>query len=156
MEYRLRGLLQLRMLAKLRLKPTRESGAARAQQICVRLGPDDVQRFFDRSSRRLPWPLTPQDRLAGFEHRLSVWHLEASQVRSERISGPACIRRTLGTAQPTPCSDDAFYAAPPLMCLSEPANRRNRSISRAASTRSSGYAESISILSCTLNARYQR
>jgi hypothetical protein len=31
---------------------------ARLQRICDRLGPDDVQRFFDRWLRRLPWPLT--------------------------------------------------------------------------------------------------
>jgi len=50
----------------------------RLQEICDRLGPDDVQGFFDRWSLRLPWPLTPRDRRAGFEHRLSLWQMEVS------------------------------------------------------------------------------
>lgn len=50
----------------------------RLQQICDRLGPQDVQAFFDRWSRRLPWPLSPQDRAANFEHRLTLWQMEIS------------------------------------------------------------------------------
>ena len=61
----------------------------RTQQLCDQLGPDAVQRFFDRWSRRLPWPLTPQDRMAGYEHRLSVWQLEVSltQVFDAPVQG---------------------------------------------------------------------
>jgi len=50
----------------------------RLQQICDRLGPQHVQAFFDRWSRRLPWPLSPQDRATGFEHRLTLWQMEIS------------------------------------------------------------------------------
>jgi hypothetical protein len=50
----------------------------RLQRICDRLGPDDVQRFFDRWQQRLPWPLTRADRAAGYNHRLTIWQLEVS------------------------------------------------------------------------------
>jgi len=50
----------------------------RLQRICDRLGPDDVQQFFDRWMRRLPWPLTRADRAAGYQHRLTIWQLEVS------------------------------------------------------------------------------
>jgi hypothetical protein len=50
----------------------------RLQRICDRLGPSDVQRFFDRWMRRLPWPLTTADRAAGYGHRLTIWQLEVS------------------------------------------------------------------------------
>jgi len=54
------------------------SNAERLQAICDELGPDDVSRFFARWSQRLPWPLTPKDRAAGYEHRLSIWQMELS------------------------------------------------------------------------------
>ncbi len=50
----------------------------RLQRICDRLGPNDVQRFFDRWLQRLPWPLTRADRAAGYRHRLTIWQLEVS------------------------------------------------------------------------------
>ena len=61
----------------------------RLQEICDALGPDDVQRFFDRWSQRLPWPLTPNDRRAGFAHRLSLWQMEVSltQVFDQPVRG---------------------------------------------------------------------
>jgi len=50
----------------------------RLQAICDALGPEDVQAFFDRWVERLPWPLTPDDRAAGYAHRLAIWQLEVS------------------------------------------------------------------------------
>ena len=55
--------------------------AERLQQLCDQLGPSDVQAFFDRWSRRLPWPLSEADRAAGFEHRLSIWQIEISHTQ---------------------------------------------------------------------------
>jgi len=60
--------------AKQQMRRQRE----RLQQICDQLGPQHVQSFFERWSRRLPWPLLPQDRAAGFEHRLTLWQMEIS------------------------------------------------------------------------------
>lgn len=62
---------------------------ARLQAICDALGPDDVQAFFDRWVDRLPWPLTPADRAAGFGHRLAIWQMEVSltQVFDRPIQG---------------------------------------------------------------------
>jgi len=50
----------------------------RLQQLCDQLGSSDVQAFFDRWSRRLPWPLSEEDRAAGYEHRLTIWQMEFS------------------------------------------------------------------------------
>ena len=54
------------------------SDPARLQQICDRLGPEAIQAFFDRWVQRLPWPLTLEDRRAGFRHQLSLWQIELS------------------------------------------------------------------------------
>jgi hypothetical protein len=48
------------------------------QQLCDQLSPHDVQDFFNRWSNVLPWPLLPEDREAGFDHRLSIWQIEFS------------------------------------------------------------------------------
>jgi len=50
----------------------------RLQAICDRLGPSDVQDFFNRWCLRLPWPLTVEDRQAGYLHKLSLWQIEMS------------------------------------------------------------------------------
>jgi hypothetical protein len=61
----------------------------RLQAICDRLGAKDIQACFDRWSRRLPWPLTEEDRAAGYEHRLAIWQLETSltQVFDQPVHG---------------------------------------------------------------------
>lgn len=61
----------------------------RLQAICDELGPHDIQDFFDRWSRELPWPLTQEDRGAGYEHRLSIWQIEISltQVFERPVQG---------------------------------------------------------------------
>jgi len=53
---------------------------ARLQAVCQQLGPDQVQAFFDKWVGRLPWPLTPGDRAAGYRHRLSIWQMEVSRT----------------------------------------------------------------------------
>src|SRR2546426_3143501 len=42
------------------------------------LRPADVQTFFDHWSRHLPWPMTPTERAAGYDHRLAICQLEVS------------------------------------------------------------------------------
>lgn len=61
----------------------------RLQEICDALGAEQVQSFFDRWSRRLPWPLRPEDRAAGYEHRLTLWQMEVSltQVFDRPVQG---------------------------------------------------------------------
>src|SRR5215212_6979873 len=79
---------------------------ARLRAICDGLGPADVQRFFDRWSAHLPWPLTSADRIAGYEHRLSIWQLEVSrtQVFDQPVQGrhffEAVIRENLDLGRP--------------------------------------------------------
>jgi hypothetical protein len=53
----------------------------RLQAVCQQLGPEPVQAFFEKWVARLPWPLTPEDRQAGYHHRLSIWQLEVSQTQ---------------------------------------------------------------------------
>jgi len=53
---------------------------ARLQEICRQLGPEQVQAFFDKWVARLPWPLTLEDRAAGYQHRLSIWQMEVSRT----------------------------------------------------------------------------
>ena len=61
----------------------------RLQAICECLGPTDVQSCFDRWSCKVPWPLSAEDRAAGFEHRLSIWQMEVSltQVLDRPVHG---------------------------------------------------------------------
>ena len=48
--------------------------------ICDRLGPRDIQAFFDRWMSRLPLPLTPADRAAGYWWELSMRQVEVSRT----------------------------------------------------------------------------
>lgn len=65
------------------------SDPQRLQRLCSQLGPQDIYRFFSRWSNRLPWPLQPEHRDAGYRHRLSLWQLEVSltQVFDRPLSG---------------------------------------------------------------------
>jgi hypothetical protein len=78
----------------------------RLQEICDSLGPQDIQSFFDRWSTRLPWPLGPKDRAAGYEHRLALWQLEVSltQVFQRPVQGrhffEEVIRENLDLGRP--------------------------------------------------------
>lgn len=69
----------------------------RLQDICSSLGPETIQEVFDRWSRRLPWPLEPQSRSAGYEHRLSIWQLEVSrtQVFQRPVQGRRFFERLI-------------------------------------------------------------
>jgi hypothetical protein len=50
----------------------------RLQQICDSLGPEDIDRVFRKWLRRIPLPLRPQDRQAGYDWNLSIWQMEVS------------------------------------------------------------------------------
>jgi hypothetical protein len=50
----------------------------RLQQICDSLGPEDIDRLFRKWLKRLPLPLRPEDRAAGYDWSLSIWQLEVS------------------------------------------------------------------------------
>ncbi|MGH2523480.1 MAG: hypothetical protein ACRDH2_13330, partial [Anaerolineales bacterium] len=65
-----------------------------------------MQAFFDRWSQRLPWPMTPQDRAAGYDHRLALSQLEVSltHVFDRPVQGrhffEAVIRENLDLGRP--------------------------------------------------------
>ena len=48
------------------------------QQICDSLGPQDIYRVFRKWLKRIPLPLRPQDREAGYDWDLSIWQMEVS------------------------------------------------------------------------------
>ena len=48
------------------------------QEICDSLGPEDIDRVFRKWLRRIPLPLRPQDREAGYDWDLSIWQMEVS------------------------------------------------------------------------------
>lgn len=76
------------------------------QAICDRLGPADVQAFFDRWAARLPAPMTARDRAAGYTHRLALQQVEVSltQVFARPVQGrhffEAVIRENLDLGRP--------------------------------------------------------
>ena len=51
------------------------------QVICDRLGPGDIQAFFDRWMSRIPVPLTADDRAAGYWRELSMRQVEVSRTQ---------------------------------------------------------------------------
>lgn len=50
------------------------------QAVCDRLDPADIQAFFDRWAARIPLPLTPADRAAGYWWELSMRQVETSRT----------------------------------------------------------------------------
>ena len=54
----------------------RRSG--KLQAICDSLGPEQVERLFQKWLKRMPLPLRPQDRGAGYDWSLSIWQMEVS------------------------------------------------------------------------------
>ena len=76
------------------------------QQICDSLGPEDIDRLFRKWLKRLPWPLRPEDRAAGYEWSLSIWQMEVSltQIFDRPLRGreffPEIIRDNLDLGRP--------------------------------------------------------
>jgi hypothetical protein len=76
------------------------------QAACDALAPADIQAFFDRWSHRLPWPMTPAERAAGYDHRLAICQLEVSvtHVFDRPVQGrhffEAVIRENLDLGRP--------------------------------------------------------
>jgi hypothetical protein len=82
------------------------TGSVQLQAVCDRLGPPQIRAFFAKWLARLPLPLTPEDRAAGDDYRLSVWQVEVSrtQVFAEPVHGreffEEVIRENLDLGRP--------------------------------------------------------
>jgi hypothetical protein len=50
----------------------------RLQEICGTLGAEHIHRLFQKWLSRLPLPLRPEDRRAGYDWELSIWQMEVS------------------------------------------------------------------------------
>lgn len=48
------------------------------QQICDSLGSEEIDRLFRKWLQRIPLPLRPEDRAAGYDWSLSIWQMEVS------------------------------------------------------------------------------
>jgi hypothetical protein len=48
------------------------------QQICDSLAPEDIDQLFRKWLKRVPVPLRPEDRAAGYDWSLSIWQMEVS------------------------------------------------------------------------------
>jgi hypothetical protein len=80
--------------------------AAALQQICDALGPEQIEAFLARWLERLPMPLMPEDRRAGYDWQLSIWQMEVSltQVFERPLQGreffEEVIRENLDLGRP--------------------------------------------------------
>jgi hypothetical protein len=78
----------------------------RLQQLADSLGPAQILAFVQKWLARLPLPLTPQDRGAGYDWRFSVWQAEVSrtQVFAKPVQGrqffEEVIRENLDLGRP--------------------------------------------------------
>jgi hypothetical protein len=54
------------------------SQPTKLQEICDSLGPEDIDRVFRKWLGRIPLPLDPEDRRAGYDWDLSIWQMEVS------------------------------------------------------------------------------
>lgn len=78
----------------------------RLQTICRQLDTEKIQTLFDRWVEQIPWPITAQQRAAGYAHQLSLWQLEVSrtQVFEDPAQGwalvEALIRDNLDLGRP--------------------------------------------------------
>lgn len=59
------------------------------QEICNQLGTEEIERFFRKWVNRLPMPLGPVNREAGYDWQLSIWQMEVSltQVFDQPVHG---------------------------------------------------------------------
>jgi hypothetical protein len=82
----------------------------RLQQICDRLGPADIQGFFDRWIAHIPTPLTAADRAAGFWWELSMRQVEVSRTmvfddpRRARAFFESLVADNVGIGRPSEVS----------------------------------------------------
>jgi hypothetical protein len=53
----------------------------RLQQICYQLNAEKIQALFDRWVEQIPWPLSMEQRAAGYPHQLSIWQMEVSRTQ---------------------------------------------------------------------------
>jgi hypothetical protein len=80
---------------------------ARLQAICDRLGPDQIQAFFERWMEVIPTPLTPTDRAAGYGWELSMRQVEVSRTivfdapRRGRAFFESVVADNLGIGRPS-------------------------------------------------------
>jgi hypothetical protein len=51
---------------------------AKLQEICDSLGPEQIETVFRKWLKRIPLPLRPEDRAAGYDWSLSIWQMEVS------------------------------------------------------------------------------
>jgi hypothetical protein len=85
------------------------------QDVCDSLGPENIERTFRKWLKRIPLPLRPEDRRAGYDWDLSIWQMEVSltQIFGRPLRGreffvrqPEGFRREQGLGQPAVPAED--------------------------------------------------
>jgi hypothetical protein len=105
------------------------------QQICDSFGPEQIEAFFRKWVRRLPFPLSRQDIAAGYRHEISVWQCEFSrtQVFDRPMRGreffEAVIRENIDLGRP----DRVQLLFDRKIIKSTPGSFRSRIITRGVS-----------------------
>ena len=80
------------------------------QEICDSLGPEDIDGLFQKWLKRIPLPLRPEDRAAGYDWSLSIRQMEVSltQIFDRPYAGASSLRKSFATIWiwdgPTGCS----------------------------------------------------
>jgi len=89
------------------------------QAVCDQLGPDQITVFTERWWARLPLPLTPADRAAGYWWELSMRQVEASRTivfdapaTAGRSSTPCCATTSTSAGPTRSSSSSAARSAP--------------------------------------------
>ena len=54
---------------------------ARLQKICYQLDAEKIKALFDHWVEQIPWPLSAEQRTAGYQHQLSIWQMEVSRTQ---------------------------------------------------------------------------
>lgn len=54
---------------------------AHLQQICYQLNAEKIQALFEHWVEQIPWPLSVEQRAAGYSHLLSIWQMEVSRTQ---------------------------------------------------------------------------
>ena len=117
------------------------------QAICDRLGPADIQAFFDRWMSRLPVPLTDADRAASYWWELSMRQVEVSRTmvfaapRQARAFFEALVADNLDLGRPSTSRSSSSARPAAASPKSRPAGRsgpRSTATARASPSTRSG------------------
>lgn len=80
------------------------------QRICDSLGPEQIEWLFRKWLKRIPLPLRPEDRQAGYDWDLSIWQMEVSltQIFDRPLRGREFFEEVICDSFPSPAANPSF------------------------------------------------